>query len=140
MNSLPFLSHKTVQGNTTWFESESFFAVLFTTAKSGGLHRKLIRYLFAGRAIVKSNHRRWSIKKVFLKISQNSQEDTCSRASLLVKLLKDSFLYDRNLRYKGFKPPTREKRKKKCMVSYTDNLSNCSLFQRRCYNNSWKTS
>ena len=30
--------------------------------------------------------RRCSIKKVFLKISQNSQEDTCARISFLIKL------------------------------------------------------
>ena len=34
----------------------------------------------------KSNHRRCSIKKLFLKISQNSQENTCARVSFLVKL------------------------------------------------------
>ena len=31
----------------------------------------------------RSSHRRCSIKKVFLKISQNSQESTCSRVSFL---------------------------------------------------------
>ena len=30
--------------------------------------------------------RRWSVKKVFLEISQNSQEDTCTRNSFLLKL------------------------------------------------------
>ena len=30
--------------------------------------------------------RRFSVKKVFLKISQNSQEDTCARVSFLIKL------------------------------------------------------
>ena len=30
---------------------------------------------------------RWSVKKVFLKILQNSQENTCARVSFLIKLL-----------------------------------------------------
>ena len=34
----------------------------------------------------RSSHRRCSIKKVFLKTSQNQQENTCARVSLLVKL------------------------------------------------------
>ena len=36
--------------------------------------------------LVKSTHRRCSIKKVFLKISQNSQGNTCARISFLIKL------------------------------------------------------
>ena len=35
---------------------------------------------------VRSRHRRSSAKKVFLKISQNSQENTCARVSFLIKL------------------------------------------------------
>ena len=33
----------------------------------------------------RSNHRMCSAKKVFLKASQNSQENTCARASFLIK-------------------------------------------------------
>ena len=36
----------------------------------------------------KSNHRRCFTKKVSLKISQNSQENTCARVSFSIKLLK----------------------------------------------------
>ena len=36
--------------------------------------------------MVKSSHRRCSKKKVFLKISQNSLENTCARVSFLIKL------------------------------------------------------
>ena len=36
--------------------------------------------------ICRSSHRRCSIKKVFLRISQNSQEKTCARVSFLIKL------------------------------------------------------
>ena len=35
--------------------------------------------------------RRCSVKKVFLKISQNSQENTCARASFLIKSLAQVF-------------------------------------------------
>ena len=34
----------------------------------------------------RSSHRRCSLKKVFLEISQNSQENTCARVSFLMKL------------------------------------------------------
>ena len=38
--------------------------------------------------IIRSNHRRYSIKNVFLKISKNSYENTCARVSLLTLLKK----------------------------------------------------
>ena len=34
----------------------------------------------------RSSQRSWSIKKVFLKISQNSQQNTCAKVSFLIKL------------------------------------------------------
>ena len=43
--------------------------------------------LVVQRRIDRSSHRRFSIKKVFLQISQNSQENTCARISPL----RDSF-------------------------------------------------
>ena len=36
--------------------------------------------------IFRSSHRRCSVKKVFLEISQNSQENTCARVTFLIKL------------------------------------------------------
>ena len=36
----------------------------------------------------RSSHQRCSIKQMFLRISQNSQESTCARASFLIKLKK----------------------------------------------------
>ena len=36
--------------------------------------------------ISEADYRRCSVKKVFLKISQNSQENTCARVSFLIKL------------------------------------------------------
>ena len=35
---------------------------------------------------ISSSQRRCSVKKVFLKISQNSKENTCARVSFLLKL------------------------------------------------------
>ena len=39
------------------------------------------------RRIDRSSHRRFSIKKLFLQISQNSQENTCARQGLFFKRL-----------------------------------------------------
>ena len=36
--------------------------------------------------MIKSSHQRCSVKKLFVKISQNSQENTCARVSFLIKL------------------------------------------------------
>ena len=41
---------------------------------------------FAFRLTIEAVVRRCSVKKVFLEISQNSQENTCARVSLLIKL------------------------------------------------------
>ena len=38
------------------------------------------------KKLYRSSHRQCSVKKVFLEISQNSQENTCARASFLIKL------------------------------------------------------
>ena len=42
--------------------------------------------LFSREAVAQ----RCSVKKVFLEISQNSQENTCATVSFLIKLLPDS--------------------------------------------------
>ena len=52
------------------------------------------------------SHRRCSVKKVFLEISQNSQENTCARVSFLIKL--QAFLQNKSggcfcLRWKSMK-------------------------------------
>ena len=39
--------------------------------------------------------RRWSVKKAFLEISQISQENTCARASFLIKLQPATLLRKR---------------------------------------------
>ena len=40
--------------------------------------------------------RRCSVKKVFLEISQNSQEDTCARVSFLIKFSSACNTYYKN--------------------------------------------
>ena len=40
----------------------------------------------SGKLNDRSSHQRCSVKKVFLEISQNSQENTCARVSILIKL------------------------------------------------------
>ena len=47
--------------------------------------------------IQRGNHRRWSIKKVFLEISQNSQELTGARDSFLIKLQACNFIKNESL-------------------------------------------
>ena len=45
-------------------------------------------FLFAVSVSREASARRCSVKNVFLKISQNSQDKTCARASFLIKLLR----------------------------------------------------
>ena len=45
------------------------------------------------RRIDRSSHWKFSIKKVFLQISQNSRENTCARVSSLRDSLRDSYDY-----------------------------------------------
>ena len=46
--------------------------------------------LFSSQSTIGSIHRRSSVKKVLLKISQNLQKSTCTRISFLVKLLAEA--------------------------------------------------
>ena len=41
---------------------------------------------YADFSLVRSSHQKYSVKNVFLEISQISQENTCARISLLIKL------------------------------------------------------
>ena len=45
-----------------------------------------ITFFGSGFQILRSSHQRYSVKKVLLEISQNSQENTCTRVSFLIKL------------------------------------------------------
>ena len=61
----------------------------FWFPKNSEIH--YIKYTHIGnhvnkRIIIRSSQRRCSIKKVFLEILQNSQENTCARDSFLIKL------------------------------------------------------
>ena len=49
----------------------------------------------------RSNHRRCSVKDMFLEISQNSQGNTCARDSFLIKLLPATLL-KKTLRHSCF--------------------------------------
>ena len=49
--------------------------------------------LVAQRSINRSSHWRFSVKKMILQISQNSQENTCVRASSLRDSNTDFFLW-----------------------------------------------
>ena len=46
-----------------------------------------IKSVYRSRAFSEAFARRCSVKKVFLEISQNSQENTCARVSFLMELL-----------------------------------------------------
>ena len=50
----------------------------------------------------KSSHRRCSVKKMFLGISQNSQENTCARVSILIKLQACNFILKYRLWHRCF--------------------------------------
>ena len=53
------------------------------------------RVKFPDKNTSPSNHQRCSIKQVFLEISQNSQENICTRASFLIKLQVCNFIRKR---------------------------------------------
>ena len=72
-----------------WFKSEKCnpssmkqFHSLNLTTLPNNFNEKLLWF--------RSRLQRCSIKKVFLEISQNSQENTCARVSILVSILPDS--------------------------------------------------
>ena len=49
---------------------------------------KFAKFFRTTLVAVEAVARRYSVKKVFLEISQNSQENTCARVSFLIKLIK----------------------------------------------------
>ena len=58
----------------------------------------MARYL----KLYRSSHHRCSVKKVFLEISQKSQENTCSRVSFLIKLKAYATLLKERLCHRCF--------------------------------------
>ena len=68
-------------------ENPSFINFILTNSpvsfqSSGAIETELPDY----HKMTRSSHRRCSIKKVFLKISQNSQKNACAGFSFLIKL------------------------------------------------------
>ena len=66
---------------------------------------KLVRYisLLTNTPHAEEDVQRCSVKKVFLEISQNSQENTCSRVSFLIKLQASCLkLYEKRLWHRCF--------------------------------------
>ena len=58
----------------------------FTVESTNGLLLFVFNCFKINRNHLKSSHQRCSVKKMFLEISQNSQENTCARVSFLIKL------------------------------------------------------
>ena len=63
-----------ISSNLSW--TNSFMATVFPLKHS----------LYCIRFVFEAVAQRCSVKKVFLEISQNSQENTCARVSFLIKL------------------------------------------------------
>ena len=57
-----------------------------TSAVSNSFLRSIKLYTPIEHPITRSSHRKCSVKKVFLEILQNSQENICGRVSFLIKL------------------------------------------------------
>ena len=75
-----------------WLKTKFACLIFFHLQKEyGNLGAKILNgQTFISRNKVarmfRCSHRRCSVKKVFLEISQNSQENTCARVSFLIKL------------------------------------------------------
>ena len=53
--------------------------------ESARIRHNLLNFTFSSFLFHRSNHLRCSVKKVFLEISQNSQENTCARVPFFIK-------------------------------------------------------
>ena len=74
----------TILEENIWFLGLKLYQKIFHQWFVGGkMWRKLFFYPFSQKSRTIG---RFSIEKVFLEISQNSQENTCARASFLIKL------------------------------------------------------
>ena len=70
-----------------------------TSVTSSRVKRQGLEFLF--EKFYRSSHRRCSIKQVFLKVLQNSQENTCVGVSFLIKL-QFSGLQKKRIKYRCF--------------------------------------
>ena len=71
------------------FQSMALFACLYRTVFQKNFLKVMDGYL-TEPVLSEAVARRCSVKKVFLKIPQNSQENTCARVSYLIKLQASS--------------------------------------------------
>ena len=78
-------SEYVLAGNTKTF----CISIIFRTWDFGGSN-------FEDFVIWRSSHREYSIKKLFLKILQNSQESTFARVSFLIKLQTETCNFVKN--------------------------------------------
>ena len=67
------------------------FSLIISSGNSAGNWKR--HFLCSECFKTRSSHWRYSIKKVFLKTSQISQENTCTRVSFLIKLQADTWLW-----------------------------------------------
>ena len=75
-------------------KSCGFFSIFLTNFK----WRQCLIFNFDGvRTWYRSSHRRCPVEKMFLKISQNSQENTCARVSFMIKLQACQRLFFNNV-------------------------------------------
>ena len=71
--------------NTNWKKGETTCSASYALpCNCNQLSKTSVPFIWQRRPI-SSSHRWCSIKKPFLKISQNSQENTCARVSFLIK-------------------------------------------------------
>ena len=81
------------------FFSLDLFSIIFdsfiqgTFVKKGSTSNNTNRYSFSNTSDAEAVVLRCPVKKVFLKISQNSQENTCARVSLLIKLQASGLVF-----------------------------------------------
>ena len=68
---------------------------LKTVWEERAVHQELVSiFIFCFKSgLFRNSHRRCSVEKVFLEISQNSQENTSARVSFLIKLQAGLQLY-----------------------------------------------
>ena len=81
-----FRSSLRTQCSKIWLSIQLFFCA---TGQMLNIFKRAKVFRFA---YIEAVVRRCSVKKVFLEISQNSQENTCARVSFLIKLMTCNFI------------------------------------------------
>ena len=69
-----------MEGKSLLFDIVNEFPNMISVTSEVGYNVKV------SESILRSSHQRCFVKKVFLEMSQNSQENTCARVSFLIKL------------------------------------------------------